>query len=82
MLDTAEVACRRCGLRKPGLPQPPLRGSWGPIVQRQTCGDCWRAWVEEQTRLINHERLQPSLPEHRQVLYQRMEAYLRLPPAS
>ena len=29
-------------------------------------------WVDEQTRLINHERLLPSDPEHRQVLYQRM----------
>jgi Fe-S cluster biosynthesis and repair protein YggX len=44
-----------------------------------TCAACWREWVEEQTRLINHERLLPSEPAHRQVLYQHLQAFLHLP---
>jgi len=47
-------------------------------VQADACADCWREWVEEQTRLINHERLLPSEPEHRKVLYARMSAFLHL----
>jgi Fe-S cluster biosynthesis and repair protein YggX len=73
-----EVLCHRCGQRKPGLSQPPLPGKWGPIVLAETCADCWRDWIEEQTRLINHERLLPSEAPHRQVLYQRMASFLKL----
>jgi len=74
-----EITCRRCGQRKPALERAPVPGRWGPVVLEQTCAACWHDWVEEQTRLINHERLQPALPEDRQVLYARMRDYLHLP---
>jgi Fe-S cluster biosynthesis and repair protein YggX len=74
----AQVACKRCGKTKPGLDQPPLPGRYGPRVLADTCADCWHEWVEEQTRLINHERLLPSEPEHRKVLYERMATFLNL----
>jgi len=72
------VACRRCGQTKSALEQAPLPGKWGPIVLAHTCRECWYAWFEEQTRLINHEALRPSEPEHRKVLYQRMASFLNL----
>jgi Fe-S cluster biosynthesis and repair protein YggX len=74
----SSVACRRCGQHKPALAQAPLPGTWGPRIQSDVCADCWHDWVEEQTRLINHERLLPSEPEHRKVLYARMADFLRL----
>jgi Fe-S cluster biosynthesis and repair protein YggX len=74
----AEVVCRRCGQRRTALAQAPLPGKWGPIVVDQICADCWHEWVEEQTRLINHERLLPSDPAHRKVLYERMTTFLSL----
>jgi Fe-S cluster biosynthesis and repair protein YggX len=74
----ADVQCRRCGKLKAGLEQAPLPGRWGPIILAQACADCWHEWIEEQTRLINHERLLPSNPEHRKVLYERMAAFLNL----
>ncbi len=74
----AEVACRRCGQRKAGLDQSPLPGKWGLLVLSDTCADCWHDWIEEQTRLINHERLLPSEAEHRKILYARMAAFLNL----
>jgi Fe-S cluster biosynthesis and repair protein YggX len=46
---------------------------------RETCAACWQDWVEEQTRVINHERLTPAAPEHRALLYQKMRAFLNLP---
>jgi Fe-S cluster biosynthesis and repair protein YggX len=73
-----EVTCRRCGQTRPGLERAPLPGRWGATVLAETCAACWRDWVEEQTRLINHERLLPADPAHRQVLYQRMQAFLHL----
>ena len=73
-----EIVCLRCGEHKPPLAQAPLPGKWGPIVLARTCPDCWHAWIDEQTRLINHERLLPSEPEHRKVLYERMVTFLNL----
>jgi Fe-S cluster biosynthesis and repair protein YggX len=73
------MICRRCGLDKPALEQAPLPGKWGPIILANSCADCWHEWFEEQTRLINHEGLRPSEPEHRKVLYERMAAFLKLP---
>jgi Fe-S cluster biosynthesis and repair protein YggX len=55
-----------------------MRGQWGTILLEQTCPDCWREWVDEQTRVINHERLQPSDPAHRRLLYERRVEFLKL----
>jgi Fe-S cluster biosynthesis and repair protein YggX len=74
----AEIDCKRCGQHKPALERAPLPGAWGPRVVAQTCADCWRDWVEEQTRVINHEGLTPGLAEHRQRLYQHMATFLKL----
>jgi Fe-S cluster biosynthesis and repair protein YggX len=55
-----------------------LPGALGPVVLENTCAVCWAEWIEEQTRLINHERLLPTNPAHRAVLYERMAAFLKL----
>jgi Fe-S cluster biosynthesis and repair protein YggX len=78
--DAGRLVCSRCGERKARLLEPPLPGRRGQLVQAQVCADCWQAWVEEQTRLINHERLQPAEPADRQRLYALMDAFLRLLP--
>jgi Fe-S cluster biosynthesis and repair protein YggX len=75
---SAEVVCRRCNLLRPALAGAPLPGKWGAMVAAHTCTECWHEWVEEQTRLINHERLLPSDREHRKVLYERMASFLNL----
>lgn len=72
------IVCRRCGQQRPAFDRPPIPGARGQIVQDQTCEPCWREWIEEQTRLINHERLLPSEPAHRTVLYARMADFLHL----
>jgi Fe-S cluster biosynthesis and repair protein YggX len=72
------VICSRCGQEKAGLQQAPLPGKVGQTVLEHTCADCWHEWFDEQTRLINHEGLRPSEPEHRKVLYDRMSAFLKL----
>jgi Fe-S cluster biosynthesis and repair protein YggX len=77
-MSDGEVTCRRCGERKAALEAAPLPGRWGSLVLAQTCAGCWREWFEEQTRLINHERLLPSDAEHRKVLYDKMASFLHL----
>jgi len=76
----AEITCRRCEQSKPALERSPLPGKWGPVVHNQTCAECWHAWVDEQTRVINHEGLIPAQAEHRKVLYERMATFLNLSP--
>jgi Fe-S cluster biosynthesis and repair protein YggX len=76
--DAGRLVCSRCGACKTALLEPPLPGRRGQLVQAQVCADCWQAWVEEQTRLINHERLQPAEPADRQRLYALMAEFLRL----
>ena len=73
-----DVVCRRCGLSKPALERAPLPGAWGPRVLEQTCADCWQQWIDEQTRVINHEHLKPADPAHRRTLYERMATFLKL----
>ena len=73
-----DLTCGRCGQTRAALSIAPLPGKWGPIVLAQTCTVCWAEWIEEQTRLINHERLLPAVPEHRKVLYERMVSFLNL----
>ena len=80
--DTGRLVCSRCGQRRPALAEPPLTGRRGQLVQSHVCQDCWQAWVEEQTRLINHERLQPAEAADRQRLYALMADFLRLPPSA
>jgi Fe-S cluster biosynthesis and repair protein YggX len=74
----ASLTCQRCGQVKPALLAAPMPGKWGAAVLDQTCADCWRDWIDEQTRLINHERLVPADPHHRHILYQRMRDFLHL----
>lgn len=73
-----DVSCRRCGERKPGLGHAPLPGDRGERIRAETCADCWSAWREEQTRLINHEGLQPFMPEDKRKLYERLDTFLNL----
>jgi Fe-S cluster biosynthesis and repair protein YggX len=75
-----DVRCARCGQVAPAHEKAPLPGKWGPIVLAQTCPACWREWVDEQTRVINHEQLTPSEPAHRARLYEKMAEFLKLRP--
>jgi Fe-S cluster biosynthesis and repair protein YggX len=80
-----EVRCARCGALRPGLTEAPLPGEWGAAIQAETCADCWLAWTEEQTRLINHFALKPFVPADKRTIYRQLHEFLKLsrvqPPA-
>jgi Fe-S cluster biosynthesis and repair protein YggX len=60
------------------LDVPPLRGPWGAAIQAETCQECWHLWLDEQTRLINHEHLQPFVPADKAKIYARLREFLNL----
>ena len=72
------ITSSRCGERKAPVQQTTMPGAWGERINRQVCADCWAAWVEEQTIVINHYGLKPYLSADRQRLYQLMAEFLKL----
>ena len=72
------ITCAKCGEQKPPLASPPLAGERGQKVQRQVCADCWQAWLEQSTLLINHYNIQVADPNQRRQLYPLMAEFLNL----
>ena len=60
------------------MENPPLAGERGEKVQRQVCGDCWQAWLEQSTLLINHYNIQVADPNQRRQLYPLMAEFLNV----
>ena len=47
-------------------------------MQRQVCADCWQAWLEQSTLLINHYNIQVADPNQRRQLYPLMAEFLNI----
>jgi len=58
----------------------PMAGPWGARVQAEVCADCWKAWQEEQTIVMNHYGLKPFVAADRAKLYEHMAEFLKLSP--
>ncbi len=67
-MDT--ITCSRC-TRPDALPleRPPFRNQLGDRIKAEVCEDCWKEWLQHQTRLINHYGLDLRDPEARDFLY-------------
>ncbi len=76
------VNCTCCGNEGPALPAPPFMDAMGQEILENTCGSCWKAWLEMQVKLINEYSLLPVNPEHGAILEQNLNAFLKLPSAS
>jgi Fe-S cluster biosynthesis and repair protein YggX len=72
------VQCSRCGEEKEGLAAAPFHGELGARIAARVCGDCWKAWLAEQTLQMNEKRLSLAKPEHRDLLARALEEFLRL----
>ena len=60
------------------MDSPPLAGERGLKVQQSVCGDCWQAWLEQSTLLINHYGIQVADPTQRRQLYPIMAEFLNV----
>lgn len=68
----------RCGRQADALSSAPLVGARGQAVLQNICPDCWQAWLEQSTLLINHYGIQVADPAQRQRLYAVMAEFLKL----
>lgn len=77
----ATVKCTCCGGAKEGLETAPFNDDLGKEVHENTCGGCWKEWLENQVKLINEYQLLPVNPEHGAILERNLKAFLKLPSA-
>jgi Fe-S cluster biosynthesis and repair protein YggX len=73
-----QITCAKCEQVKDAMPSPPLAGERGIKVQQNVCADCWQAWLEQSTLLINHYGIQVADPAQRRQLYPIMAEFLNL----
>ena len=74
----SSVTCARCGKEGEGLPKPPFPGELGLKVHASVCAECWKAWLGEQTIVMNERRLKLNSPDHRALVIGMMRAFLKL----
>ena len=75
----AQITCSRCGKQAAPLATPPLTGTRGQTIQQNVCPECWQAWMDQSTLLINHYGIHVADPTQRQQLYAVMAEFLKLP---
>lgn len=76
-----QVNCIRCGALAEGLKSAPFPGQIGQDVLNKICGLCWKDWLAQQVRIINHFGLDVLEPDHQRFLLDQMKQFLNLPGA-
>jgi len=74
------VACVRCHETREGAGRV-LPGALGDDIARSVCAVCWKEWLQQQIRVINHYALRPALKEDREKLYGITREFFGLGPA-
>ncbi len=75
------VTCIRCGRTRESAGRV-LPGTLGDDIARSVCAVCWKEWLQQQVRVINHHGLRPALKEDRQKLYEITREFFGLPAAA
>jgi Fe-S cluster biosynthesis and repair protein YggX len=73
-----QVQCKRCGLVKPKLANPPFRNDFGKEIFENICPDCWREAIGFGTKVINELRLPLSDPQASKLWDQHIREFLNL----
>ena len=69
------VQCVKLGREAEGLDFPPLPGALGKRIFEQVSKEGWQMWVQQQTRLINENRLSLADPKARKYLLDQTERF-------
>ncbi len=69
------VNCIRLGREAEGLDFPPLPGALGKRLWENVSKEAWQGWLQQQTRLINENRLSLADPKARKYLLEQTERY-------
>ena len=74
----ASVTCVRCKTTREGAGRV-LPGSVGDQIEAGVCAECWKEWLAQQVRVINHYGLRPVIKEDREKLYAFTREFFGLP---
>lgn len=69
------VHCVKLNKEAEGLDQLTYPGELGQKIFDQVSKEAWKMWMQQQTMLMNENRLTPINPEHRKFLEQEMEKF-------
>lgn len=58
-----QVKCVKLGQELEGLEEPPYPDELGQKIFESVSQEAWQMWIEEQTKLINENKLQVFRPE-------------------
>ncbi len=70
------VYCVKLKKEAIGLAAPPYPGHLGQRIYENISEEAWKGWLQQQTMLINENRLKLTSPEARHFLKKAMEDYL------
>ncbi len=73
----AVLTCARCGETREGAGRV-LPGALGEEIEQRVCAECWKEWMQQQIRVINHYGLRPAMKEDREKLYEFTREFLGL----
>ena len=76
----SDVFCQRYQKTMPGLSKPPFPGNDGDYIFKNLSAQAWREWIDEQTRLINEQKLNPLDIETRNYLRKQLFLYINNEP--
>ncbi|HEY8655640.1 MAG TPA: Fe(2+)-trafficking protein [Candidatus Limnocylindria bacterium] len=77
-----DLTCIRCGLTRAGAGRVGLPGELGAQIAGSVCAECWKEWLQQQVRVINHYGLKPMVKEDREKIYSLTREFFGLPPAA
>ncbi len=70
------VNCAKLGKEAEGLDKPTYPGELGQKIFDNISKEAWQMWMEQQTIIINENRLSPIDPKHRAIIEAEMEKFL------
>lgn len=69
------VNCIKLNKEAEGLDKSPYPGELGQKIFDSVSKEAWQLWLQQQTMLMNENRLSPINPEHRKFLEGEMEKF-------
>ena len=70
------INCKRCGGRNPALAKAPFSNALGERIGNEICEGCWKTWLAQQNKLMNHYGLNTMDADHRKIILDNLKAFL------
>lgn len=70
------IKCTHCGEKRQPLPFAPFPNELGRRIAAEICQQCWSAWLQKQTQIINHYGLDLTNPDAQTFLFDNIKGFL------